>query len=199
MSPDMLQRVLDQCRALTTQRGATQAEQDNAALKLGRLIQDNPLISLGVVETRTPNWKRPPPQDSPEAQARRREEAETQRAWEQFHREKAKEDLKSYAQEQEARYPRDGGWRGSTGQSYAHTRTQVWDECLIIILTPKAVLLAVDGVERWVPKSLLINAFSEWAVGDLVRVEVPLWFTHKEGWERPPAPDFRPDQDPWGQ
>ena len=187
MSPDMLQRVLDQCRALTTSRGATQAEQDNAALKLGRLIQDNPLISLGVVETRTPNWKRPIPADSPQDQARRAEEAQARQ------RAKAKEDLHTYTQEQESR------WRSSTGQSYAHTRTQVWDECLIIILTPKAVLLAVDGVERWVPKSLLINAFSEWAVGDLVRVEVPLWFTHKEGWERPPAPDFRPDQDPWGQ
>ena len=183
MSPDMLKRVLDQCRALTTSRGATQAEQDNAALKLGRLIQDNPLISLGVVETRTPNWKRPTPADSPEDQARRREEAA---------RARAKEDLRSYTQAQEARWRGEGAWGASTGQSYAHTRTSTWDDCPIIAITPKAILLEVDGVERWVPKSLLINPYSGWAVGDLVRVEVPLWFAHKEGWTKPTTPNHDP-------
>lgn len=47
--------------------------------------------------------------------------------------------------------------------------------------TPKALLVEVEGEEKWVPKSLIHDDSEVYREGDAGTLVVPLWWAEKEG------------------
>lgn len=53
-------------------------------------------------------------------------------------------------------------------------------DCLVLATSARAVLIEVDGEERWIPRSMLRDRLLEGSKGVLVDVEVKEWFCRQE-------------------
>ena len=47
--------------------------------------------------------------------------------------------------------------------------------------TPKAILIEYEGVEKWIPQSLISDDSEVWKEGDTGTLVIPEWFARKEG------------------
>lgn len=51
----------------------------------------------------------------------------------------------------------------------------------ILAETPDALLVDDSDVEVWIPKSQISNYDSDWAINDMVKIEIPEWLATDRG------------------
>ena len=58
--------------------------------------------------------------------------------------------------------------------------TDLGDEIVLVHETAKALLVEIEGDERWIPKSL-VREGTRLVKGEKGTLVIPEWFAHKEG------------------
>lgn len=56
------------------------------------------------------------------------------------------------------------------------------DDVECIRQTDKAILVLIDGEEKWIPQSVIHDDSEVWKKGDEGELVVQGWFAEKEGW-----------------
>lgn len=173
---ERLLRILAMLRTRTVARGTTEEEQDEAARKLGRLLQQHEELSVA--------WASSGKRREAEADLDRRAEAAARQMAEERRRQHARAQQEEMVREAErvAREWRERQEARGPGRQHEGSQTTTF-RARVLKVTEKEVWVST-GRMGWVVellKSMLLCPFADWTMGDEVTIELPTWLAREKG------------------